>query len=408
MNWIWSRAKHRAANEIDEAALRGDVAGASTDLRLVAEAAAELRAAQSAVEPVDPPADLVRQFRAALAPVAASSATAPEKPLSSKRHSPLRPIVVLASAAVIFVGAGGALAATGSLPNALQAPVSDVVGAVGISIPDSNDSLPTGELADPAPNDPAPNDPAPNDPKSSEGNSGRPLREDPSLDPKVEVEVAAFQDWCVNRGNKLSTKMNLATMSQACTDLVEVADNPAAITAVLTNFKAVCAEVEKFIPKKWMGELMAVSDPPKPRGQNSDLDKTTATTRPPNLGGNGGNGGNGGTRPPTTTTRARTTATTQARTTATTRASTTTTRARTTATTRASTTTTRARTTATTQARTTATTRPPNLGGNGGNGGNGNTRPSTTTTRSGVNEDQSQAAEKAARDLKAKPEEESD
>ena len=403
MNWIWSRAKHRAANEIDEAALRGDVAGASTDLRLVAEAAAELRAAQSAVEPVDPPADLVRQFRAALAPVAASSATAPEKPLSSKRHSPLRPIVVLASAAVIFVGAGGALAATGSLPNALQAPVSDVVGAVGISIPDSNDSLPTGELADPAPNDPAPNDP-----KSSEGNSGRPLREDPSLDPKVEVEVAAFQDWCVNRGNKLSTKMNLATMSQACTDLVEVADNPAAITAVLTNFKAVCAEVEKFIPKKWMGELMAVSDPPKPRGQNSDLDKTTATTRPPNLGGNGGNGGNGGTRPPTTTTRARTTATTQARTTATTRASTTTTRARTTATTRASTTTTRARTTATTQARTTATTRPPNLGGNGGNGGNGNTRPSTTTTRSGVNEDQSQAAEKAARDLKAKPEEESD
>ena len=182
-------------------------------------------------------------------------------------------------------------------------------------------------------------------------------------------------------------------MSQACTDLVEVADNPAAITAVLTNFKAVCAEVEKFIPKKWMGELMAVSDPPKPRGQNSDLDKTTATTRPPNLGGNGGNGGNGGTRPPTTTTRARTTATTQARTTATTRASTTTTRAR---------------TTATTQARTTATTRPPNLGGNGGNGGNGNTRPSTTTTRSGVNEDQSQAAEKAARDLKAKPEEESD
>ena len=405
MNWIWSRAKHRAANEIDEAALRGDVAGASTDLRLVAEAAAELRAAQSAVEPVDPPADLVRQFRAALAPVAASSATAPEKPLSSKRHSPLRPIVVLASAAVIFVGAGGALAATGSLPNALQAPVSDVVGAVGISIPDSNDSLPTGELADPAPNDPAPNDPAPNDPKSSEGNSGRPLREDPSLDPKVEVEVAAFQDWCVNRGNKLSTKMNLATMSQACTDLVEVADNPAAITAVLTNFKAVCAEVEKFIPKKWMGELMAVSDPPKPRGQNSDLDKTTATTRPPNLGGNGGNGG---TRPPTTTTRARTTATTQARTTATTRASTTTTRARTTATTRASTTTTRARTTATTQARTTATTRPPNLGGNGGNGGNGNTRPSTTTTRSGVNEDQSQAAEKAARDLKAKPEEESD
>ena len=390
MNWIWSRAKHRAANEIDEAALRGDVAGASTDLRLVAEAAAELRAAQSAVEPVDPPADLVRQFRAALAPVAASSATAPEKPLSSKRHSPLRPIVVLASAAVIFVGAGGALAATGSLPNALQAPVSDVVGAVGISIPDSNDSLPTGELADPAPNDPAPNDPAPNDPKSSEGNSGRPLREDPSLDPKVEVEVAAFQDWCVNRGNKLSTKMNLATMSQACTDLVEVADNPAAITAVLTNFKAVCAEVEKFIPKKWMGELMAVSDPPKPRGQNSDLDKTTATTRPPNLGGNGGNGG---TRPPTTTTRARTTATTQARTTATTRASTTTTRAR---------------TTATTQARTTATTRPPNLGGNGGNGGNGNTRPPTTTTRARVNEDQSQAAEKAARDLKAKPEEESD
>ena len=408
MNWIWSRAKRRGANEIDEAVLRGDVAGAPDDLRLVAEAAAELRAAQAAVEPVDPPADLVRQFRAALAPVAASSATAPEKPLSSKRHSPLRPIVVLASAAVIFVGAGGALAATGSLPNALQAPVSDVVGAVGISIPDSNDSLPTGELADPAPNDPAPNDPAPNDPKSSEGNSGRPLREDPGLDPKVEVEVAAFQDWCVNRGNKLSTKMNLATMSQACTDLVEVADNPAAITAVLTNFKAVCAEVEKFIPKKWMGELMAVSDPPKPRGQNSDLDKTTATTRPPNLGGNGGNGGNGGTRPPTTTTRARTTATTQARTTATTRASTTTTRARTTATTRASTTTTRARTTATTQARTTATTRPPNLGGNGGNGGNGNTRPSTTTTRSGVNEDQSQAAEKAARDLKAKPEEESD
>ena len=385
MNWIWSRAKHRAANEIDEAVLRGDVAGAPDDLRLVAEAAAELRAAQAAVEPVDPPADLVRQFRAALAPVAASSATAPEKPLSSKRHSPLRPIVVLASAAVIFVGAGGALAATGSLPNALQAPVSDVVGAVGISIPDSNDSSPSSELADPAPNDPAPNDPAPNDPA--------PPTDDSGLDPKVEVEVAAFQDWCVNRGNKLSTKMNLATMSQACTDLVEVADNPAAITAVLTNFKAVCAEVEKFIPKKWMGELMAVSDPPKPRGQNSDLDKTTATTRPPNLGGNGGNGGNGGTRPPTTTTRARTTATTQARTTATTRASTTTTRAR---------------TTATTQARTTATTRPPNLGGNGGNGGNGNTRPSTTTTRSGVNEDQSQAAEKAARDLKAKPEEESD
>ena len=400
MNWIWSRAKRRGANEIDEAVLRGDVAGAPDDLRLVAEAAAELRAAQSAVEPVDPPADLVRQFRAALAPVAASSATAPEKPLSSKRHSPLRPIVVLASAAVIFVGAGGALAATGSLPNALQAPVSDVVGAVGISIPDSNDSSPSSELADPAPNDPAPNDPAPNDPA--------PPTDDSGLDPKVEVEVAAFQDWCVNRGNKLSTKMNLATMSQACTDLVEVADNPAAITAVLTNFKAVCAEVEKFIPKKWMGELMAVSDPPKPRGQNSDLDKTTATTRPPNLGGNGGNGGNGGTRPPTTTTRARTTATTQARTTATTRASTTTTRARTTATTRASTTTTRARTTATTQARTTATTRPPNLGGNGGNGGNGNTRPSTTTTRSGVNEDQSQAAEKAARDLKAKPEEESD
>ena len=317
MNWNWARAKRRGANEIDEAVLRGDVAGAPDDLRLVAEAAAELRAAQAAVEPVDPPADLVRQFRAALAPVAASSATAPEKPLSSKRHSPLRPIVVLASAAVIFVGAGGALAATGSLPNALQAPVSDVVGAVGISIPDSSDSSPSSELADPAPNDPAPNDPAP-------------PTDDSGLDPKVEVEVAAFQDWCVNRGNKLSTKMNLATMSQACTDLVEVADNPAAITAVLTNFKAVCAEVEKFIPKKWMGELMAVSDPPKPRGQNSDLDKTTATTRPPNLGGNGGNGGNG------------------------------------------------------------------------------NTRPSTTTTRSGVNEDQSQAAEKAARDLKAKPEEESD
>ena len=380
MNWIWSRAKHRAANEIDEAALRGDVAGASTDLRLVAEAAAELRAAQSAVEPVDPPADLVRQFRAALAPVAASSATAPEKPLSSKRHSPLRPIVVLASAAVIFVGAGGALAATGSLPNALQAPVSDVVGAVGISIPDSNDSSPSSELADPAPNDPAPNDPAP-------------PTDDSGLDPKVEVEVAAFQDWCVNRGNKLSTKMNLATMSQACTDLVEVADNPAAITAVLTNFKAVCAEVEKFIPKKWMGELLVISDPP------------TTTTRART----------------TATTQARTTATTQARTTATTRPPTTTTRARTTATTRPSTTTrpptttTRARTTATTRppttttrARTTATTRPPNLGGNGGNGGNGNTRPSTTTTRARVNEDQSQAAEKAARDLKAKPEEESD
>ena len=196
-------------------------------------------------------------------------------------------------------------------------------------------------------------------------------------------------------------------MSQACTDLVEVADNPAAITAVLTNFKAVCAEVEKFIPKKWMGELMAVSDPPKPRGQNSDLDKTTATTRPPNLGGNGGNGGNGGTRPPTTTTRARTTATTRPPTT-TTRARTTATTRPPTTTTRPPTTTTRARTTATTRARTTATTRPPNLGGNGGNGGNGNTRPSTTTTRSGVNEDQSQAAEKAARDLKAKPEEESD
>ena len=399
MNWIWSRAKRRGANEIDEAVLRGDVAGAPDDLRLVAEAAAELRAAQSAVEPVDPPADLVRQFRAALAPVAASSATAPEKPLSSKRHSPLRPIVVLASAAVIFVGAGGALAATGSLPNALQAPVSDVVGAVGISIPDSNDSSPSSELADPAPNDPAPNDPAPNDPA--------PPTDDSGLDPKVEVEVAAFQDWCVNRGNKLSTKMNLATMSQACTDLVEVADNPAAITAVLTNFKAVCAEVEKFIPKKWMGELMAVSDPPKPRGQNSDLDKTTATTRPPNLGGNGGNGGNGGTRPPTTTTRARTTATTRPPTT-TTRARTTATTRPPTTTTRPPTTTTRARTTATTRARTTATTRPPNLGGNGGNGGNGNTRPSTTTTRSGVNEDQSQAAEKAARDLKAKPEEESD
>jgi hypothetical protein len=303
--------------------------------------------------------------------------------------------VVLASAAVIFVGAGGALAATGSLPNALQAPVSDVVGAVGISIPDSNDSSPSSELADPAPNDPAPNDPAPNDPAP---NDPAPPTDDSGLDPKVEVEVAAFQDWCVNRGNKLSTKMNLATMSQACTDLVEVADNPAAITAVLTNFKAVCAEVEKFIPKKWMGELMAVSDPPKPRGQNSDLDKTTATTRPPNLGGNGGNGGNGGTRPPTTTTRARTTATTRPSTT--TRPPTTTTRARTTATTRPPTTTTRARTT--------ATTRPPNLGGNGGNGGNGNTRPSTTTTRARVNEDQSQAAEKAARDLKANPEEESD
>ncbi len=360
MNWIWSRAKHRAANEIDEAALRGDVAGASADLRLVAEAAAELRAAQAAVEPVDPPADLVRQFRAALAPVAASSATAPEKPLSSKRHSPLRPIVVLASAAVIFVGAGGALAATGSLPNALQAPVSDVVGVVGISIPDSNDSLPTGELADPASSDPASSDP-----KSSEGNSGRPLREDSGLDPKVKVEVAAFQDWCVNRGNKLSTKMNLATMSQACTDLVEVADNPAAITAVLANLKAVYAEVEKFIPKKWMGELIAVSDPPKPRGKNSDLDKTTATTR------------------------ARTTATTRARTTATTRA-------RTTATTRPP--------TPTTQARTTATTRPPNPGGNGGNGG---TR-TTATTRARVNEDPDKAAEKAARDLKAKPKEESD
>ena len=380
MNWNWSRAKRRGANEIDEAVLRGDVAGAPDDLRLVAEAAAELRAAQAAVDAVDPPADLVRQFRAALTPVAASSATAPEKPLSSKRHSPLRPIVVLASAAVIFVGAGGALAATGSLPNALQAPVSDVVGAVGISIPDSSDSSPSSELADPAPNDPAPNDPAP-------------PTDDSGLDPKVEVEVAAFQDWCVNRGNKLSTKMNLATMSQACTDLVEVADNPAAITAVLTNFKAVCAEVEKFIPKKWMGELLVISDPP------------TTTTRART----------------TATTQARTTATTQARTTATTRPPTTTTRARTTATTRPSTTTrpptttTRARTTATTRppttttrARTTATTRPPNLGGNGGNGGNGNTRPSTTTTRSGVNEDQSQAAEKAARDLKAKPEEESD
>ena len=352
MNWNWSRAKRRGANEIDEAVLRGDVAGAPDDLRLVAEAAAELRAAQAAVDAVDPPADLVRQFRAALAPVAASSATAPEKPSSSKRHSPLRPIVVLVSAAVIFVGAGGALAATGSLPNALQAPVSDVVGAVGISIPDSSDSSPSSELADPAPSDPALSDP-----KSSEGNSGRPLREDPGLDPKVEVEVAAFQDWCVNRGNKLSTKMNLATMSQACTDLVEVADNPAAVTAVLTNFKAVCAEVEKFIPKKWMGELLVISDPP------------------------------------TTTTRARTTATTQARTTATTQARTTATTRPPTTTTRPPTTTTRARTTATTQARTTATTRPPNLGGNGGNGGNGNTRPSTTTTQARVNEDQSQAAE---------------
>ena len=390
MNWNWSRAKRRGANEIDEAVMRGDVAGAPDDLRLVAEAAAELRAAQAAVDAVDPPADLVRQFRAALAPVAASSATAPEKPLSSKRHSPLRPIVVLASAAVIFVGAGGALAATGSLPNALQAPVSDVVGAVGISIPDSNDSSPPSELADPAPKDPAPKDPAPQDPAPQ---VPAPPVDDSGLDPKVEIEVAAFQDWCVNRGNKLSTKMNLATMSQACTDLVEVADNPAAITAVLTNFKAVCAEVEKFIPKKWMGELLVISDPP------------TTTTRART----------------TATTQARTTATTQARTTATTRPPTTTTRARTTATTRPSTTTrpptttTRARTTATTRppttttrARTTATTRPPNLGGNGGNGGNGNTRPSTTTTRSGVNEDQSQAAEKAARDLKANPEEESD
>ena len=337
MNWNWSRAKRLGANEIDEAVLRGDVAGAPDDLRLVAEAAAELRAAQAAVEPVDPPADLVRQFRAALAPVAASSATAPEKPLSSKRHSPLRPIVVLASAAVIFVGAGGALAATGSLPNALQAPVSDVVGAVGISIPYSNDSSPSSELADPAPNDPAP----PTD--------------DSGLDPKVEVEVAAFQDWCVNRGNKLSTKMNLATMSQACTDLVEVADNPAAITAVLTNFKAVCAEVEKFIPKKWMGELLVISDPP------------TTTTRART----------------TATTQARTTATTQARTTATTRPPTTTTRARTTATTRPPTTTTRAPTTAI-------------------------TRPPTPTTQARGNEDQSQAAEKAARYLNAKPEEESD
>ena len=389
MNWNWSRAKRRGANEIDEAVLRGDVAGAPDDLRLVAEAAAELRAAQAAVEPVDPPADLVRQFRAALAPVAASSATAPEKPLSSKRHSPLRPIVVLASAAVIFVGAGGALAATGSLPNALQAPVSDVVGAVGISIPDSNDSSPSSELADPAPNDPAPNDPAP-------------PTDDSGLDPKVEVEVAAFQDWCVNRGNKLSTKMNLATMSQACTDLVEVADNPAAGTAVLTNFKAVCAEVEKFIPKKWMGELLVISDPPttttRARTTATTQARTTATTQARTTAT---------TRPPTTTTRARTTATTRPPTT-TTRARTTATTRPPTTTTRPPTTTTRARTTATTRARTTATTRPPNLGGNGGNGGNGNTRPSTTTTRSGVNEDQSQAAEKAARDLKAKPEEESD
>jgi hypothetical protein len=365
MNWNWSRAKRRGANEIDEAVLRGDVAGAPDDLRLVAEAAAELRAAQTAVEPVDPPADLVRQFRAALAPVAASSATAPEKPLSSKRHSPLRPIVVLASAAVIFVGAGGALAATGSLPNALQAPVSDVVGAVGISIPDSNDSSPSSELADPAPNDPAPNDPAP-------------PTDDSGLDPKVEVEVAAFQDWCVNRGNKLSTKMNLATMSQACTDLVEVADNPAAITAVLTNFKAVCAEVEKFIPKKWMGELLVISDPPT----TTTRARTTATTQART----------------TATTQARTTATTQARTTATTRPPTTTTRARTTATTRPPTTTTRAPTTATTRPPT-PTTRAPTTA---------ITRPPTPTTQARGNEDQSQAAEKAARYLNAKPEEESD
>ncbi len=292
-NWFSSRfslrAKRRAAYELDDAILRGELRGTSGNLDAVvqdavaqdtvARAILELRAAQARINAdpsvTEPPATLVREFRAALAPVA-SSAPASSSIQVAKRPSPLRPVVALAAAVVILGGGGVALAANGSLPAPIQSGLADVVGVVGISIPDASNS-PSNEVADPAQND------------SVNRNPNRAGSRPKELDRASEAEVVAMQNWCSSRDKKLAAKKKLGAVTKACRDLSEISsDSPEAVVALAT-FKTKYEQVKSLFPQAWKNELMAISGPARPRrqtdtdsGRQTDTDpgRTTATTQP--------------------------------------------------------------------------------------------------------------------------------
>ncbi len=283
-----SRAKRRAAYELDDAILRGELRGTSGNLDTVvqdtvAQAILELRAAQARINAdpsvTEPPTTLVREFRAALAPVA-SSVPAYSSTQVAKRPSPLRPVAALAAAVIILGGGGVALAANGSLPAPIQSGVADVVGVVGISIPDASNS-PSNEVADPAQNDSVNRNP--------NQNSNRAGSRPKELDRASKAEVVAVQNWCLSRDNKLATKKKLGAVTKACRDLSEISsDSPEAVVALAT-FKTKYEQVKSLFPQAWKNELTAISDSARPRretdtdsGRQTDTDsgRTTATTQP--------------------------------------------------------------------------------------------------------------------------------
>jgi hypothetical protein len=105
-----------------------------------------------------------------------AAATEPEAP--GRRVVARRTIGIAAAAAAVVLGAGSAAAAGGDLPDPVQAVVHDVVGAVGLHVPDSGGSQdgPGHGRSDEAPGRPeVPGQPA--DPGRSDEAPGRP--EDP-------------------------------------------------------------------------------------------------------------------------------------------------------------------------------------------------------------------------------------
>jgi len=304
-NWFSSRAKRRAAYELDDAILRGDASGASGNLDTVvqdtvAQAILELRAAQARINAdpsvTEPPATLMREFRAALAPVA-NSVPAFSSTQVAKRPSPLRPVVALAAAVVILGGGGVALAANGSLPAPIQSGLADVVGVVGISIPDASNS-PSNEVADSAQNDSVNQNPNQNPNQAGSRPKALDRASEAGIATDHDVEVVAMQNWCLSRDNKLATKKKLDAMTKACRDLSEISSDSPEVVVALATFKTEYEQVKSLLPQAWKNELMAISDPARPRRQtDTDSDRTTATTQPRT----------------TATTRPRTTATTKPR-----------------------------------------------------------------------------------------------
>ena len=287
-NWFSSRAKRRAAYELDDAILRGDASGASGNLDTVvqdtvAQAILELRAAQARINAdpsvTEPPATLMREFRAALAPVA-NSVPAFSSTQVAKRPSPLRPVVALAAAVVILGGGGVALAANGSLPAPIQSGLADVVGVVGISIPDASNS-PSNEVADSAQNDSVNQNPNQNPNQAGSRPKALDRASEAGIATDHDVEVVAMQNWCLSRDNKLATKKKLDAMTKACRDLSEISSDSPEVVVALATFKTEYEQVKSLLPQAWKNELMAISDPARPRRQTgTDSGRPTETTKP--------------------------------------------------------------------------------------------------------------------------------